>query len=111
MKPAMAEYADKLVLCIGGPKDAARKVGESYGLRKAVLPHDIIHWNRSIWDRYKFGPADEELVRVRLLGVSQLKLTPARRRLHHHADQRDLRGARLLRLGPRHVDHQRADAV
>lgn len=69
LKPAMAEYADKVVLCIGGPKDAARKVGESYGLRKAVLPHDILHWNRSIWDRYKFGPADEALVRVRPAGA------------------------------------------
>lgn len=63
LKPAMADYADKVVLCIGGPKDAARKIAESYGLRKAVLPHDILHWNRSIWDRYKFGPADEEIVR------------------------------------------------
>lgn len=64
LQQVMSKFADKVVLVIGGPRDAARKVGESYGLKKAVLPHDIIHWNRSIWDRYLFGPEDEKLVRV-----------------------------------------------
>ncbi|RSH78616.1 uncharacterized protein EHS24_002345 [Apiotrichum porosum] len=60
---AMREYIDKPVLVIGGDGDAARKVAESYGLKKAVIPQDIIHWNRSIWDRYHFTDEDEKVVR------------------------------------------------
>lgn len=60
----MREYIDKPVLVIGGDGDAARKVAESYGLKKAVIPQDIIHWNRSIWDRYHFTDEDEKVVRV-----------------------------------------------
>jgi len=64
MAPFMAAYADKPVLVIGGRGDAARKVAESYGLRKAVIPQDIVHWNRAIWDRCEFTEADERIVRV-----------------------------------------------
>lgn len=64
LAPIMAEYADTPVLVIGGKADAARKVAESYGLRKAVIPQDILHWNRAIWDRYTFTDADERIVRV-----------------------------------------------
>lgn len=33
-----------------------------YGLQKAVIPQDIIHWRRSIWD--KTDPPPESMVRV-----------------------------------------------
>lgn len=59
----MAQYADVPVLVIGGDGDSARKVAESYGCKKAVIPQDIIHWNPSIWDRYHFTEADEKIVR------------------------------------------------
>lgn len=64
LAPVMAEYADRPVLVIGGRADQARKVAESYGLKKAVIPQDIMHWRPSIWDRYEFTEEDEAVVRV-----------------------------------------------
>lgn len=59
-------YADEMVLVIGGPGDNARRVAESYGLRKAVIPQDILAWNPAIWDRYHPLPEDAGLVRTDL---------------------------------------------
>lgn len=63
-------YADKPVLVIGGASDSARKVAESYGLNKAIIPQDIMAWNPTIWDRYHPLPEDEHIVR-RDLDLSQ----------------------------------------
>lgn len=64
LAPVMAPYADLPVLVIGGKGDSARKVAESYGLKKAVIPQDIVHWNRSIWDKFEWTDEVEKVVRV-----------------------------------------------
>ncbi|WOO77237.1 putative CDP-alcohol phosphatidyltransferase class-I family protein [Vanrija pseudolonga] len=63
LAPVMAAYADTPVLVVGGKGFAARDVAESYGLKRAYVAQDILHWNPSVWDKAKFDEADHDLVR------------------------------------------------
>jgi ribonucleotide monophosphatase NagD (HAD superfamily) len=83
LAPIMADYVDKPVLVIGGKRDTARKVAESYGLKKAVIPQDILHWNRSIWHLSEWTDEVEKIVRVSEGVTGGLRVI---QHLHSHHD-------------------------
>ncbi|KAK4688998.1 hypothetical protein P7C73_g1117, partial [Tremellales sp. Uapishka_1] len=56
-------YADKPVLVIGGTGEACRRVAESYGLKHAYIPQDIIAWNPAVWDRTALTTEEEAFVK------------------------------------------------
>lgn len=60
----MARYADRPVLVCGGKGDAARRIAESYGLKRPYLLQDVVAWRGSVWDRYELTEEEEGFVRV-----------------------------------------------
>ncbi|WVF72738.1 TIGR01456 family HAD hydrolase [Kwoniella sp. CBS 6097] len=57
------KYKDKPVLVIGGARDSGRRVAESYGLKHAFIPQDIIAWDSSIWDHTELKEEEKSFVR------------------------------------------------
>ncbi|WVR07444.1 TIGR01456 family HAD hydrolase [Kwoniella sp. DSM 27419] len=63
IKQYVQQYKDKPVLVVGGARDSCRRVAESYGLKHAYIPQDIIAWRPSIWDRTELTPDEETFIR------------------------------------------------
>ncbi|OCF37871.1 HAD hydrolase [Kwoniella heveanensis BCC8398] len=57
------KYRDRPVLVIGGARDNGRRVAESYGLKHAFIPQDIVAWNSSIWDYTELREEEKSFVR------------------------------------------------
>ncbi|KAI8985856.1 HAD hydrolase [Pilobolus umbonatus] len=48
-------YKDKRVLIVGGIKRHCYDVAKGYGFKEAVVPNDIMHWNKSTWPHSPFN--------------------------------------------------------
>ncbi|CEP13796.1 hypothetical protein [Parasitella parasitica] len=49
MQNLATKYHDKRVLIVGGKGRNCYDVAKKYGFKEAVTPHDIMHWNSSVW--------------------------------------------------------------
>ncbi|WWD18993.1 TIGR01456 family HAD hydrolase [Kwoniella shandongensis] len=56
-------YREKPVLVIGGAGESCRRVAESYGLKHAYIPQDVIKWKPAIWDRTALTEEEEAFAR------------------------------------------------
>lgn len=63
MRDYAHKYKEKHVLVIGGKGESCRKVAESYGMKNAHIPQDVIAWKPSIWDRTELTKEEEAFVR------------------------------------------------
>ncbi|KAL7423421.1 hypothetical protein Q5752_001001 [Cryptotrichosporon argae] len=63
LRALVAAYADKPVLVVGGRGDSCRRVAESYGLKHAYIPQDVIAWRPSIWDRTELTEEERAFVK------------------------------------------------
>lgn len=83
-------------MVIGGQGEQGRLVAQSYGLKRAYIPQDVIAWNPAIWDRYTLSLEEEGFVKVSgshlntqipVRSISPLTLAPCKAdRCEQHVD-------------------------
>ncbi|WRT68322.1 TIGR01456 family HAD hydrolase [Kwoniella shivajii] len=64
IKDYVDKYRENPVLIVGGKGESCRRVAESYGLKHAFIPQDIVAWKPSIWDRTELTEAERSFVRT-----------------------------------------------
>ncbi|RIA84113.1 HAD-like domain-containing protein [Glomus cerebriforme] len=63
MKSLVSTYQNSQILVLGGAADNCRRVAESYGFNRVVIPDDIIAWDPSIWPFKKLTQEELKLTR------------------------------------------------
>ncbi|KAK8854859.1 TIGR01456 family HAD hydrolase [Kwoniella newhampshirensis] len=73
LRDYVKKYQEKPVLVIGGAGESCRRVAESYGLKHAYIPQDIIKWRPAIWDRTQLTKGEESFAKT--VDFSQIPLS------------------------------------
>ncbi|CAB4478395.1 HAD-superfamily hydrolase [Rhizophagus irregularis] len=63
MRSLVPTYQNSQILVLGGAGDNCRKVAESYGFNRVVIPNDIVAWDQSIWPFTKLSQEDLKLIK------------------------------------------------
>ncbi|GBC04571.1 hypothetical protein RclHR1_05750003 [Rhizophagus clarus] len=63
MRALVPMYQNSQVLVLGGAADNCRRVAESYGFNRVVIPNDILAWDPSIWPFTKLSQDDLKLTK------------------------------------------------